>query len=155
MTEIIAALAFGYLLIALEAIVPGGVLGIFGFICILVSSYFAHLEYGGWMIPLIVLLSGGFGAVLLVFFQFKWLSKSNFGKNMFVHGTSGTSDFNEYDLKNWIGEHGVTQTEHHPEGLVRIDGKNFDSFCSTGFLPKGTKVEIVKVDGFRLIVRPL
>jgi len=107
------------------------------------------------MIPLIVLLSGGFGAVLLVFFQFKWLSKSNFGKNMFVHGTSGTSDFNEYDLKNWIGEHGVTQTEHHPEGLVRIEGKNFDSFCSTGFLPKGTKVEIVKVDGFRLIVRPL
>jgi len=93
--------------------------------------------------------------VLLVFFQFKWLSQSKFGKNMFVHSTSGTTGTDDTDLKKWIGKHGITETDHHPEGLVRVEGRNFDSFCTSGFLPIGTKVEIVKVDGFRLIVRPL
>ena len=155
MTKIIAALAFGYLLVALEAIVPGGILGLLGFVCLLAASYFAHLEYGGWMIPLAVFMLGGFGGVLLVFFQFRWLSQSKFGKNMFVHSTSGTSSTEEADFHQWIGKHGITETDHHPEGLVRLSGKNFDSFCSTGFLPKGINVEILKVDGFRLIVRPL
>jgi len=155
MTKIIAALAFGYLLVALEAIVPGGILGLLGFVCLLTASYFAHLEYGGWMIPLVVFMLGGFGGVLLVFFQFRWLSQSKFGKNMFVHSTSGTTSTEDTGFHQWIGKHGITETEHHPEGLVRLGGKNFDSLCSTGFLPKGTKVEIVKVDGFRLIVRSL
>ena len=155
MTKIIAALAFGYLLVALEAIVPGGILGLLGFVCLLAASYFAHLEYGGWMIPLVVFMLGGLGGVLLVFFQFKWLSQSKFGKNMFVHATSGTTNTKDTDLQKWIGKHGIAETDHHPEGLVRIEGRNFDSFCNTGFLPKGTKVEILKVDGFRLIVRPL
>jgi len=74
---------------------------------------------------------------------------------MFVHSTSGTTGTDDTDLKKWIGKHGITETDHHPEGLVRVEGRNFDSFCTSGFLPIGTKVEIVKVDGFRLIVRPL
>ena len=82
MVKIITALLFGYLLIALEAIVPGGVLGILGFICIIASSYFAHIEYGGWVIPLCIFIIGAIGGVILVFLQFKWLSTSNFEKNV-------------------------------------------------------------------------
>jgi membrane-bound serine protease (ClpP class) len=155
MTKIIAALAFGYLLVALEAIVPGGILGLLGFVCLLAASYFAHLEFGGWMIPLVVFMLGGFGAVLLVFFQFRWLSQSSWGKNMFVHATSGGNPSKHESLEKLIGQKGLTQTDHYPEGTVRVDGKNFDSFCNLGYLAKNKKVEIVKVDGFRLIVRPL
>ena len=115
MIKILAALFFGYLLVALEAIVPGGVLGLLGFVCLLASSYFAHLEYGGWMIPLIVFLIGGFGGVLLVFYQFKWLSQSKFGKNMFVHATSGAVK-KEKLLQELVGKNGHAETDHHPEG---------------------------------------
>ena len=154
MIKILAALFFGYLLVALEAIVPGGVLGLLGFVCLLASSYFAHLEYRGWMIPLIVFLIGGFGGVLLVFYQFKWLSQSKFGKNMFVHATSGAVK-KEKLLQELVGKNGHAETDHHPEGLVRVDDKTYDSFCSSGFLSKGAEVEIIKADAFRLIVRPL
>jgi len=153
MTKIITALLFGYLLVALEALVPGGVLGILGFISILLASYFAHLEFGGWIIPLLVFMFGSLGGVLLIFFQFKWLAKSDFGKKMFVNSTSGTVVKEDESLQNLIGKHGYTQTDHHPEGLVRIDGKNYDSYSLSGYLSTGVEVKIEKLDGFRLIVR--
>ena len=124
MTKIIAALAFGYLLVALEAIVPGGILGLLGFVCL---GRLLFCPFG------IRRVDDSFGClhawrvwgVLLVFFQFKWLSQSKFGKNMFVHSTSGTTSTEDTDLKKWIGKHGITETDHHPEGLVRVDGRNF------------------------------
>ena len=106
------------------------------------------------MIPLIVFLIGGFGGGLLVFYQFKWLSQSKFGKNMFVHATSGAVK-KEKPLQELVGKSGHAETDHHPEGLVRVDNKTYDSFCSSGFLSKGAEVEIIEADAFRLIVRPL
>ena len=154
MVKIITALLFGYLLIALEAIVPGGVLGILGFICIIASSYFAHIEYGGWVIPLCIFIVGGMGGVMLVFLQFKWLSTSNFGKKMFVHSTSGKLSPDE-DLTELIGKEAITLTDHHPEGFVEINYRTYDSFSSSGYIPKGSAIEITGVDTFRLIVKPL
>ena len=154
MTKIISALLIGYILIALETIVPGGILGLLGFLSLLASAYFAHIEYGGWIIPSIVFLMGGLGGVILVFIQFKWLSRSKFGKKMFVHATSGQT-INNQGLTDLVGKTGITVTDHHPEGLVKIKSNTYDSFCQTGYICKGTKVEITKVDAFRLIVKPV
>ena len=154
MVKIITALLFGYLLIALEAIVPGGVLGLLGFTCIIASSYFAHIEYGGWVIPLCIFIIGGIGGVILVFLQFKWLSRSNFGKKMFVHSTSGKVSSKE-DLSELIGKEAMTLTDHHPEGLVEINNRSYDAFSSSGYIPKGSVIEITGVDAFRLIIKPL
>ena len=147
MIKILAALFFGYLLVALEAIVPGGVLGLLGFVCLLASSYFAHLEYGGWMIPLIVFLIGGFGGVLLVFFQFKWLSQSKFGKNMFVHATSGGVQ-KEDPLQELVGRNGHTETDHHPEGLSVLMTKHTIPSVVQGFYQKGQKLKLLKLMPF-------
>lgn len=154
MTKIVTALLFGYVLVALEAIVPGGILGILGFVSILLSSYYAYLEFGGWIVPMLVFMFGSLGGVVLIFFQFKWLAKSNLGKNMFVDSTSGSSLNEDASMRKLIGKKGLTQTDHHPEGLVRIDGKNFDSYCESGFISKGIEVKIERLDGFRLIVSP-
>ena len=154
MTKIITAILFGYLLVALEAIVPGGVLGLLGFICLLASAYFAHLEYGGLVIPLLIFLACGLGAVIIVFLQFRWLSSSKFGRNMFVHATSG-KNLDPKNLDYLIGKTGIAETDHHPEGLITIENKSFDSYCDSGFVSKGTKLQIVSIDSFRLIVEPL
>jgi len=154
MTKIIAALLFGYLLIALEAIVPGGVLGLLGFVCLVASAYFAHLEYGGLAIPLIVFLVGGFGGVIIVFLQFRWLSGSKFGRNMFVHATSG-KNVEPKNLDHLVGRTGIAETDHHPEGLIKIGNESYDSYCDSGFIPKGTELQITRIDSFRLIVEPL
>ena len=154
MTKIIAVLLFGYLLLALEAIVPGGVLGLLGFCCLLASAYFAHLEYGGLSIPVIVFLVAGLGGVIIVFVQFRWLSRSKFGKNMFVHGTSG-KNVGPKNLGHLVGKTGIAETDLHPEGLIKIGNESYDSYCDSGFIPKGTELQITRIDSFRLIVEPL
>ena len=76
MIEVIAILLFAFLLIGLEAIVPGGVLGILGFCCIVFSAYQAHLAFGGWFAPMLTFILGSVAAVIIVFVELKWLSKS-------------------------------------------------------------------------------
>ena len=71
MIEIILCILFAYLLIGLEAIVPGGILGILGFFVILASAYFAYLEFGGVFAPTMTFLVAGMGAVGLIFIEFK------------------------------------------------------------------------------------
>ena len=154
MTTVLGILLISYLLIGFEAIVPGGVLGILGFVGLCLASYYAHLEFGGWFAPSITFLLGGMGAIALVFAEFKWLSKSPLGKNLFLSKTvSGSSNVDEKE-PDIVGKTGESITELHPEGLVRIGDKEYDAFCEEGLLPKGSKVLVTGMDDFRIRIRP-
>ena len=153
MTTVLGILLISYLLIGFEAIIPGGVLGILGFAGLCLASYYAHLEFGGWFAPSITFLLGGMGAIALVFAEFKWLSKSPLGKNLFLSKTvSGSSNVDERD-PGIVGKTGESITELHPEGLVRIGDKEYDAFCEEGLLPKGSKVLVTGLDDFRIRIR--
>ena len=154
MTTVLGILLISYLLIGFEAIIPGGVLGILGFAGLCLASYYAHLEFGGWFAPSITFLLGGMGAIALIFAEFKWLSKSPLGKNLFLSKTvSGSSNVDERD-PDIVGKTGESITELHPEGLVRIGDKEYDAFCEEGLLPKGSKVFVTGMDDFRIRIRP-
>lgn len=154
MTTVLGILLISYLLIGFEAIIPGGVLGILGFAGLCIASYYAYIEFGGWFAPSITFLLGGMGAIALVFAEFKWLSKSPLGKNLFLSKTvSGSSNVDERDA-DIVGKTGESITELHPEGLVRIGDKEYDAFCEEGLLPKGSKVLVTGLDDFRIRIRP-
>ena len=154
MTTVLGILLISYLLIGFEAIIPGGVLGILGFAGLCIASYYAYIEFGGWFAPSITFLLGGMGAIALVFAEFKWLSKSPLGKNLFLSKTvSGSSNVDERDA-GIVGKTGESITELHPEGLVRIGDKEYDAFCEEGLLPKGSKVLVTGLDDFRIRIRP-
>ena len=72
---------------------------------------------------------------------------------MFVHATSG-KNFETKNLDHLIGKTGIAETDHHPEGLTRIGDNSYDSYSDTGFLSKGTELQIIRVESFRLIVEP-
>jgi membrane-bound ClpP family serine protease len=94
------------------------------------------------------------GAIALVFAEFKWLSKSPLGKNLFLSKTvSGSSNVDEKE-PDIVGKTGESITELHPEGLVRIGDKEYDAFCEEGLLPKGSKVLVTGMDDFRIRIRP-
>ena len=155
MIEVLAAMLFGFLLIGLEAIVPGGVLGVLGFCCLVFSAYLSHEAYGGWFAPAATFLVGSLGATLLVFIEFKWLSKSKVGKSLFLaHADDGISN-SKISPDDVLAKEGESLTDHHPEGIVSIDGKNYDAVCEDGFLPKGSKVKVTGMDDFRIRVRRL
>ena len=155
MTEVIAAMLFGFALIGLEAIVPGGVLGVLGFFCIIFSAYLAHDAFGGWFAPSVTFLVGSLGAILMVFVEFKWLAKSRLGKSLFLASEDDGVSNSEISPDDVLGKEGESLPDHHPEGMVSLDGKSYDAVCEDGYLPKGCKVKVTGMDDFRIRVRRL
>ena len=153
MTEILLCVSFAYLLIGLEAVVPGGILGLLGFFAILASAYFAYLEYGGWFAPTLTFLISGMGAVALLFIEFKWMSNSEFGKNLFLDSTSKGQSNASISNEALIGQDGEILTDLHPEGMILVNGRTYDAVSEDGFLSKGTRITISGRDDFRVRVQ--
>ena len=153
MTTVLGILVISYAFIAFEAIVPGGILGIFGFIGLFIAAYFAYLDFGGWFAPALTFLGGGLGALFLLFLEFKWLANSPLGNKLFLGKVvSGTSNKIQTG-KDLVGHTGVTSTDMHPEGLVKVDAAEYDAYSEDGFLCKGTHVQVTGIDSFRIRVR--
>jgi membrane-bound serine protease (ClpP class) len=153
MIEVIGILAICYLLIGMEAIVPGGILGILGFAGLFVAAYFAYMEFDNWFAPSLTFLLGGFGAIFLVFAEFKWLAKSSLGKRLFLaEAVSGFSN-KEVAKSEIVGKVGITITDCHPEGRVEVEGDYYDAASDSGMLAKGIEIKVVAVENFRIRVR--
>ena len=87
MTLVICIITLSYALIAFEVIIPGGLLGVLGFMGLIAAAYLSYLEFGGWFAPSITFLASGIGALALILFEFKWLSKSPLGRHLFLSKT--------------------------------------------------------------------
>ena len=68
--------------------------------------------------------------------------------------TTLPKNFETKNLDHLIGKTGIAETDHHPEGLIRIGDNSYDSYCDSGFLSKGTELQIIRIESFRLIVEP-
>ena len=155
MIEVLVAMLFGFLLIGLEAIVPGGVLGVLGFCCLVFSAYLSHEAFGGWFAPAATFLAGSLGAILLVFIEFKWLSKSKLGQDLFLAKVDDGVSNSEVSPEEVVGKQGESLTDHRPEGMVSISGKSYDAVCEDGYLPKGCKIKVIGLDDFRIRIKRL
>ena len=153
MIEVIGVLCLCYLLIGLEAIVPGGVLGVLGFLGLFFAAYLAQVEFGGWFAPSLTFLLGGLGALILVFMEFKWLSKSPLGKRLFMERAIEGGSNKEVATSEVLGKTGKTLTDLHPEGRIQVDEEIFDAVSEDGLIQKGISVKVISIENFCLRVR--
>ena len=73
-------------------------------------------------------------------------------EHFFFQKNEGISNENR-PTSEIIGCEGKALTAHKPEGIVWLNGKNYDSFCEDGLLQAGKKVIVVGIDDFRIRVR--
>lgn len=152
MTLIILLFALGIVLLAVEVIVPGGILGSIGGLMMFGGCVLAFKEYGA--------LGGTFGiatALLLAsitfFIEFRILPKTAAGKRAFLHSqVTGTSAAFGGEARALVGKPAEALTMLSPSGYILIDGKRYEAFCQSGQVPPGTPLEVVGADNFRLIV---
>ena len=52
-----------------------------------------------------------------------------------------------------MGKMGVASSLLRPAGVATIDGKRIDVTAEADFIPEGTRVEVVRVDGIKVVVR--
>lgn len=152
MTLIILLFALGILLLVVEVIVPGGILGVIGGLMMIGGSVLAFMEYGIGGGTLAVALALAM-ALLAFFLEVRLLSKSRLGKRAFLTSqVTGVSAALGREARELIGQAAESLTMLSPSGYVRVNGQRYEAFCQSGQVPAGTALEVIDADNFRLIV---
>jgi membrane-bound ClpP family serine protease len=146
-------LVIGFGLVLLEMHIPGfGVPGIAGAICLILAVALTAQNFTQALVMALAILSvlGVMFAVVLTFFAkgklFKPLILSDEQKK--EHGYISSSDLNYL-----LGKKGVAITDLRPSGSVDIDGVKLDVIANGEYISSGSKVEIYKVNGVKLLVK--
>ena len=148
------------LVLAEVFVIPGfGVAGISGIICIFGGLLFTiDTNTGDWgsairtlsQAFIEILVIGG----LLVYF----LPKTSLWKSTILQ-TAETSEEGyaaaPASLGDFAGKRGTAVTSLRPAGIALIDGERVDVVSQGSFIDKDAEVEVLKVEGGRVIVRPV
>lgn len=152
MTAIIILFVVGVLLLAVEILVPGAILGILGGICLAagVVLAFSRLGAAGGSIASVVAVVLG---CVTLYLEFVLLPKTRLAKQFSMTETvSGRSQPEVADRAVVLNREVVATTTLAPSGYVELDGRRYEAFCRSGHADAGTRLRVIDVDTFRLVV---
>lgn len=153
MTAILILSVLGIAIILAELVLPGGILGIIGALCLITAVILTFFEYG---------VTAGTVAVVLLFAFFLltlgWWMKAfhrlPLTRKMILESESGKPE-EEAKESPLVGKKGMTLTDLFPSGHALIDGKKHDVMAEAESIPKESEIEVVAERGPSLIVRKL
>ncbi len=143
----------GMVLLMIEALMPGfGVAGISGIVLVLASIVMISSSF----FQAILLLAGTTAiAVILVVALYRMGYGKRFVKSMILNteqkneeGYVSTKGYEKY-----LGMRGIAATPLRSAGTVIIDGNRIDAVSEAEFIDKDTEVEVIKVEGGRIVVK--
>jgi membrane-bound serine protease (ClpP class) len=151
MTLILVLFVAGVILLTVEVVVPGAILGIAGGVALLAGVFLAFDDYGmnGGLIALATALAL---VAIALYLEFVLLPRSRIARTFSMTETvAGTSQPALAD-RAVIGKHAVAVTPLVPSGVVECEGRRFEAYARSGHARTGEQLEIVDLDNFRLIV---
>ena len=152
MTWIILLFALGIGLIAVEVIIPGGIIGSIGGLMMFGGCVVSFIEFGtggGMLAVAVALLLTG----IALYVEFRVLPKTAIGKRAFLTTEiTGVSAAFGSEAAALVGKPAEALTMLSPTGYVIIDGQRYEAFCQSGQVPAGASLEVTGADNFRLIV---
>lgn len=143
----------GMILIMLEVFLPGfGLPGISGIALIgvgvvMIGAHFGALTAVGVLLVIIAVLA------VLVSWMLRYASRG--GKvqsELFLQEKEELHKQN--DMQVFVGRSGVTSSVLRPAGIGDFDGVRLNVVTEGGFVEKDMPIEIIRVDGSRIVVRP-
>ena len=144
----------GLVAIVLEIFVPGGIVGTLGGLTVLVSIIFAFGKgpaAGG-----IFLCAGVILVPAAALTAVKFAPRMPFSKELFLQESLGVDEgyvSTEEGLESLIGKEGVTVTMLRPSGIAEIGDRRTDVVADGEMIEKGARIEVVHVEGNRVVVR--
>ncbi len=151
----ILLLIAGFVLVGIEMVLPGfSVPGVSGIICLVAGVFLlADSVMEAVIITLAVLaLLGILLAVIL-----SLLSRGKLKSPIILEDEleSAKGYISSNDLKYLLGKRGTAGTDLRPSGVGIFDDVNFDVVSEGEYISRDAQIEIIKVEGSRLIVRKL
>ena len=152
MSLILILFAAGVLLLALEVVVPGAILGIVGGIFIIAGVWVSFARFGlngGALASGVAIVLGG----VALYLEFVLLPKTRLAKALSMTGTvAGRSQPVVAERAAVVGRQAVAVTALVPSGYVECEGRRYEAFARSGHAQVGEQLEVIDVDNFRLIV---
>jgi len=147
--EVTLFLAGIALLLVEMFLIPGfGVAGIAGFVAIGASIY---LTFGdqALMVGAIAVVTGAVGLV----FVFRYLPRTRAAHALVLEGAIGEQAPPRERLEPLEGAIGTAITDLRPAGTARFGQRKVDVVSDGEFVPKGSTVRVILVEGARVVVR--
>jgi len=150
-TTIIALSVTGIILVIAELVLPGGILGIIGALCMVAAVVVTFLEHGvlAGLIATIALGLIGFGALAFWMKNFHRLPVTK----RFVLNDEVGEDAQLEERQAWTGKTGVALTDLVPSGRARIDEEPVDVMAESGYIEKDSPIIVVSTSGPSIFVR--
>ena len=147
----------GIILLAVEAFVPGfGIPGISGTACMAASIILAAPSIEAGIVSLILAIVG---SIILLLISFKILQRRKIWSKLILETRYRKEDGyipQPKDLEKFIGQTGKAYTTLRPAGTAVLeDGTRLDVVTEGEFISKNSEIEIISVEGVRIVVREL
>lgn len=149
---VVVLLLTGFVLLAVELVViPGfGVAGILGAIALLVGSILSFRQYGAlWGGAAVV------GTIVLCIVTIIVLGKSRVGKSLALKRSAKSRAAVPEELETWVGKEGVAESMLRPSGSALFGDIRMTVLTESQFLAKGTRIQVLRVEGGKLVVEPV
>ncbi|APT48000.1 nodulation protein NfeD [Bacillus safensis] len=143
----------GIALIILELFLPGGIVGVIGLICVVVSLFLAAGSFTEMAISILIATAVSIIAVILLT---KVLGKRMkfFKKFILTDSTNKESGYvSNKTREDLVGQIAVTATALRPSGTIVLGDERIDVVSEGAFIDKDEQVKIVKAEGSRIVVR--
>lgn len=149
----ILLLIAGFILVGIEMVLPGfSVPGVSGIIC-LVSGVFLLADSAMEAAVITIGVLAVLGILMAVILGL--LSRGKLKTPIILEEEQKRAQgyLSSSDLEYLLGKQGAAVTDLRPSGVGRFDEINFDVMSEGNYISVGTQIEIIKVEGSKLVVR--
>ncbi|MCK9163530.1 MAG: nodulation efficiency protein D (NfeD) [Bacteroidales bacterium] len=149
---ILLFLVGGIVLIVLEIVaIPGSTIaGLSGIGMLVYGIYRVFIEYGNTWGIITLFLALSFCTFLLIY-SLRAKTWKRFALNKSIDSKANDIQIEEFK----VGDKGITITRLAYAGMAEINGKRIEVFTSTSFVDPKTEIEIERIEGSKILVRPI
>ena len=150
----VLCLLLGMGLIVVEVFLPGfGLPGISGIVLVGLGTVMAGMHFGaltavGILLVIIAVLA------VLISWVLRSAAKGGVGRSELFLRDREEFHHQQEDMQVLVGKQGRTTSVLRPAGIGDFDGVRLNVVTEGGFIEQGTRIEIVRVEGGRIVVRP-
>lgn len=146
----------GLLLLILEIFIPDfGLIGVMGLLSLMVGYFLNRADFWGSIfdLSLAVIIAAITGYVLVKKGYRLLPGRADLVLNTSLHRQKGYAPSRDYTL--FLGKTGKTLTSLRPSGKAEISGKTLDVISDGKMIPAGANVQVIHVEGIKIIVKEL
>ncbi|MEJ8776562.1 NfeD family protein [Pseudogracilibacillus sp. ICA-222130] len=151
--EAVILLIVGIILIILEFFVAGGILGFFGVASIIIALLMSGYTLSHMMMSVAIALVA---AIVVAVILYKWIgTERGIFKKLILRDRTMTEQgyVSQVTRTELLGKEGITLTPLRPSGTVLFEDERLDVVSEGNFIEKDKRVEIIHVEGVKIVVR--